>query len=132
VRFLSTRVHGMLDYLVGALLIALPFAMNFGAGWQTWLPVALGGGAIVYGLMTRYELGVMPVIPMPVHLMIDFGSGLLLAASPWLFGFASIVWLPHVIFGLFEMGAAAVTRPVPGLATRSGLAMGDQGPSGLA
>ena len=28
-RFLPTRIHGMMDYLMGALLIALPFLFRF-------------------------------------------------------------------------------------------------------
>ena len=38
--------------------------------------------------MTDYELCVMRVIPLPVHLEIDIAFGALLAASPWLFGFS--------------------------------------------
>ena len=52
-----TRVHGMLDYAIGALLIALPFLGGFGQGPQTWVPVALGAGVIAYSLLTDYELG---------------------------------------------------------------------------
>ena len=107
---LSTRVHGYMDYLMGLVLVVVPLAFNFGAGAQTWVPVLLGGGAIVYSLMTRYELGVVPLIPMPVHLVLDAMSGLLLAASPWLFGFASAIWMPHVILGLAEVGAAMFTQ----------------------
>src|SRR5437763_8120979 len=112
-RFLPTRVHGMMDYLMGALLIALPFLFRFPDRWATWVPVALGAGAIAYSLITNYELGLVPVLSMLVHLGLDAASGLLLAASPWLFGFASFVWVPHLVLGLAEIGAVAVTRTVP-------------------
>lgn len=47
----------------------------------------LGISIIVYSLLTRYELSVAKLIPMPVHLGIDAPGGILLIASPWLFGF---------------------------------------------
>lgn len=112
-RFLSTRIHGVIDYLMGALLVALPFLARFPAGWASWVPIALGAGAILYSLITNYELGLVPVLGMPAHLGLDAASGLLLAASPWIFGFYSAIWLPHLVLGLMEIGAALVTRTVP-------------------
>ena len=50
---------------------------------------------------------------MPVHLGLDAAAGLLLAASPWLFGFAEFVYLPHLILGILEMGAALMTETTP-------------------
>jgi hypothetical protein len=73
----------------------------------------LGAGAILYSLCTIYELGVLHLIPMPTHLTLDLASGVLLAASPWLFGFSEQVWAPHLVLGLFEIGASLTTRRVP-------------------
>lgn len=113
-RFMTTRMHGMADYLVGIVLIIAPYIFGFADGSAAqWIPQILGVGAIVYSLLTDYELGAMRVIPMPVHLGIDFMSGLLLLASPWLFGFADRVYWPHVIFGLIEIGASLTTQTRP-------------------
>jgi hypothetical protein len=65
-------------------------------------------------------MGVLRVIPMPVHLMMDMGVGVLLATSPWLFGFASLpmrAWMPHVVVGVMMVGAAAMTETQPDRAT---------------
>ncbi len=110
---LPTRIHGFLDYMMGLVLVVVPLAFNFGAGPQTWLPVLLGGGAIVYSLLTNYELGVVGLISMPTHLILDAMGGLLLAASPWMFGFAEYIWMPHLVLGLAELGAAIFTRTQP-------------------
>jgi hypothetical protein len=82
VRFIPTQVHGMLDILMGVVLIAAPFLLRFDRGAATWVPVILGAGVIAYSLITDYELGIARIIPMPVHLMLDIGGGALLAASP--------------------------------------------------
>lgn len=113
-RVLPTRVHGVLDYIVGIILIAAPWIFNFNRGGaETWVPVVLGAAAIIYSLCTDYELGVLRLIPMPTHLMLDLMSGVLLAVSPWLFGFHDLVWAPHLIVGLFEIGASLMTQRVP-------------------
>ena len=110
-RFIPTKAHGVLDYLVGLFLIVAPWVLGFARGGaETWVPVVLGVMALVYSLFTDYELGAMKVLPMRWHLTLDFMSGLLLAASPWLFGFADYVYLPHLILGIFEMGAALFTH----------------------
>jgi hypothetical protein len=117
-RFISTRVHGVLDYLMGLLLLAAPYLLGFADGSAAqYVPQALGAALLGASLLTNYELGLMRVIPMPMHLMLDFASGALLAASPWLFGFADRLYLPHLILGLLEVGAALTTRTVPDIRT---------------
>ena len=110
-RFIGSIAHGTLDYLVAMLLIASPWLLNFyNGGAETWVPVCLGTATVIYSLITRYELGIYKVIPFKMHLGLDLLSGLVLALSPWLFGFVEMVFLPHVLFGLMEMGTAAMTR----------------------
>lgn len=113
-RFIPTRVHGVLDYLIGVLLIAAPWLLGFARGGaETWVPVIVGAAVIVYSLFTDYELGLVHRLPMHTHLLLDGLGGLLLAVSPWLFGFDWLVWAPHLIVGLLEIGAALFTVTVP-------------------
>lgn len=113
-RFIPTRIHGMLDYLMGALLIAAPWIFDFNRdGAETWVPVILGAGVIMYSLFTDYELGAVRKLSMGTHLMLDLLGGILLAASPWLFGFSDFVYLPHLILGIAEIGAALLTEREP-------------------
>src|SRR5690242_16254733 len=110
-RFIPTKVHGMLDYLVGVLLVASPWLFDFADnGAETWVPVILGAGAIIYSLMTDYELSLARTISMKTHLTLDLLSGILLAASPWIFGFADYVYLPHLVLGILEIGASLMTK----------------------
>lgn len=111
-KIISSKVHGTLDYLVGFILIISPWLFGFASGGaQMSIPIILGLGAIIYSIVTNYELGFFKVIPFKVHLFIDALSGILLASSPWLFGFADHVYIPHLVFGLLEIIVVLLTRP---------------------
>jgi hypothetical protein len=118
-RIIPTRVHGMLDYATGLLLILAPYLFGFSnvGGAAQYLPMLLGVGIIGLSLVTDYELSIAKLIPMPTHLAGDVAAGALLAASPWLFGFADQIAWPHVLVGLLEIGAGLMTRTTPDTAT---------------
>jgi hypothetical protein len=113
-RFIPTKLHAPLDYIVGAALIAAPWIFQFSEHTAaTVVPVVLGIGLIAYSLITDYELGVWRVFPMSMHNLFDIGAGAFLAASPWIFGFAdesANVWLPHVIVGLAAVFLGLTTK----------------------
>jgi hypothetical protein len=113
-KIISRRAHGVMDYLVGILLIAAPWVLNFAdRGPETWVPVILGVGTMLYSFMTNYELGMVHVIPFRTHLAIDVLAGIFLAASPWIFAFSDMVYMPHLVFGILEVGVVALTDPEP-------------------
>ena len=103
-RFIPTKFHAPLDYIVGLALIGAPWIFQFSdVTAATVVSIVLGIGLIAYSLITDYELGVWKVAPMAVHNLIDIAAGAFLAASPWIFGFAdesANVWMPHVVVGL--------------------------------
>ena len=110
-RFLPTRLHGVIDYLWGLALLATPWLFGFAdVTAAKWLAVIFGLGAILYSAVTDYELGLVRVLPMVLHLGLDGLAGAFLAASPWLFGFADRVFWPHLAFGLFSVAASLITR----------------------
>lgn len=111
---LPTRVHGMLDYLVGALLMAMPWLGGFARGGpETWIMVGVGGAILLYSVFTDYELGAVRRLPMPVHLLLDGLGGALLAVSPWLLGFDQTIWFPHVVAGVWAIVVATLTDTIP-------------------
>ena len=120
IRFVPTAVHGVLDYVGGIGLMVSPFIFGFaGAGGiAVILPIVLGIGLVAYSLATNYELGIpgLRVIPMAVHLVVDFVASAFLAAAPILFGYADLglkVWLPQVIAGVAVMLLVLVTQTQP-------------------
>lgn len=108
---INTRIHGILDYVVGTIIFISPWLFDFATKGspQMLTPALVGIVGILYSLLTAYEYGVIKVIPMRMHLVFDYIGGAILAASPWLFGFAHVVFWPHLILGIFEVGAALMT-----------------------
>jgi hypothetical protein len=121
-RFISTRLHAPLDYIVGALLIAAPWIFQFSDdSTPTIISIVLGVGLIAYSLFTNYELGVWKVAPMAVHNLFDIAAGALLAASPWLFGFAddgANAWAPFVVVGVAAILLGLTTKQQGGYSYR--------------
>lgn len=118
-RFIPTKVHGALDYIVAIALILAPWIFNFAnvGGPAVVIPVVLGIGLILYSLFTRYEWGLIKVVGMPVHLVFDVLASAFLIASPFLFGFADMaanVWLPHVVVGIAVIIVVIFTQTQPG------------------
>jgi hypothetical protein len=110
-RFIPTRVHGLIDYIWGLVVGTSPWVFGFtDNGPATYVAWIFGIGAILYSLGTNYEVGLVPVISVPVHLILDLAAGAVLAASPWIFGFADRVFWPHLVFGLFSVAAGLTTE----------------------
>jgi hypothetical protein len=118
IRFLSTRVHGVLDYVTGSLLVLSPWVFGFAeiGGPAMRVPMILGIAVILYSLLADYELGLWRTLPMRYHLALDLFGGILLALSPWIFEFSdedAVGWLPHVIVGLALIGVYFISRTTP-------------------
>jgi len=68
-RFLPTRVHGVIGYLWGLALMAAPWWFGFAAGGAAqWTAIVFGAGAILYSALTDYEAGLFRILPMRLHL----------------------------------------------------------------
>ena len=121
-RFIPTRLHAPVDYIVGAALIAAPWIFQFSEHTAaTVVPIVLGIGLIAYSLFTNYELGLWKVAPMAVHNLIDIVAGTVLAVSPWLFGYAddgANAWLPAVVIGVAAIFLGLTTKQQGGYSYR--------------
>jgi hypothetical protein len=115
-KFLPTKIHGILDYLVGIALIAAPTLFGFRevGGPAVIIPTVIGIVLIAYSFFTNYEWGVVKKISMRYHLLVDYVASGFLAMSPFLFGFADQglnVWLPHTVVGLTVIAVVLVSQP---------------------
>ncbi len=113
-RFIPTRVHGMIDHAVAPTLLAAPAIFQLRDSSPEGLVARVVGGVeAVYSTLTDYEMSVKNVVPMPVHLALDGLGGAALAIVPQVTGARKRGlkhWLPHLGFGLFEIGMALCTK----------------------
>jgi hypothetical protein len=111
---ISTRMHGIEDYMLVVILLAAPYILGFADRTAAqYVPMIIG--LVIFGtsLFTRYELGAFRIIPMPMHLTLDAGAAVILAASPWIFGFANRVYLPHLVLGVVELVVVMLSQTHP-------------------
>lgn len=89
-KILSPFIHGILDYLLGALFLGAPYWLNLADPSARTLSLLCGGALLLVSLLTRYPLGLLRLIPFSVHGGIEFIGSLALIASPWLMGFNEV------------------------------------------
>src|SRR5262245_33360817 len=99
-KFVPTHLHGAFDYICGFALILSPHLLGFAEpqGPENLVPQSIGLFILIQSLMTRYECGVLRVLPMSAHLLNESLLALFLAFSPWLFDFhaeSAGPWLLH-------------------------------------
>ena len=99
IKFVTKNIHAYLDYPVALALIGLPFVLGLGAEnpMALWLSVVTGIAAFLLTVLTDHHLGLVRVVPYPVHMAVDLIVGLTFLAAPFLFGFtgldAAFYWL---------------------------------------
>ena len=86
-KVLSPSAHGVLDYMTVIFFALAPFLFELHGTYATVCYV-LAGGYLLITLLTDFPLGVMRVIPFPVHGSFELVSGPVFIIAPWLFGFA--------------------------------------------
>ena len=116
-RPIDPTLHGVMDYTTGAMLQALPKALDIEG--STAARVLRGAGAVHggYSLFTKYPLGLVKAIPFRAHLALDTAWAIALGASPFVSGEAKKGrrhWLPHVLLAAYELGSIAMTEPGEG------------------
>jgi hypothetical protein len=111
---ISTKVHGMLDY-AGAFgsLAARKLLRDRRAAALLGMS---GAGTLATSAVTDYELGLRRLLPMPMHLLADAGTGALLLTGALALrrGRAKLLdWGPVAMVGIVELAAAALTERQP-------------------
>ncbi len=106
----TPRLHGALDYTLGVILIALPFAFELDPGdVADWLLIAFGSAMLVFTALTNHGLSLKPAIPLVIHLCIDLVAGATLVLCPWIFGFNERVILPFLFLGMLIIFVSFLT-----------------------
>ena len=92
IRFVTQKIHALIDYPVAATLIVAPFVLGLGQSnpLAFWLSVVTGVAALILTLLTDHETGVVRVLPYSFHLAVDFAVGVVFAIAPFALGFTGI------------------------------------------
>jgi hypothetical protein len=81
-------VHGVIEYLAGALLIAAPFLFGFEDGAATAVAIIAGVVVLTVAASTEGASSMIDSIPISMHVLLDFVLAGALLAAPFLFGFS--------------------------------------------
>jgi hypothetical protein len=90
VRVLPWAIHEAIEYVAGVFLILAPFI--FGFRDEPAFPVFVAVGIVVLAgvVLTGGRLGVVDVLPAPVHAALDYVIALFLVLAPFLFAFTDV------------------------------------------
>jgi hypothetical protein len=108
-RFVPTIVHGIADYVVGAILCALPFYYGWTGIPRTTFP-AFGAFVIAYSLLTDYEAGLFRFLRIRFHLLLDAVFGVAMVFLPSLLDLQTAERLPVYVIGALALALAATTK----------------------
>ena len=114
-RIISSKVHTIIGLVVGVALIVAPWLFQFSdVNAAKWSAIIIGIIGALSELTSTSPSSPLKLVPMRAHLAMDVVLGIVLALSPWLFGFSdekTNAWLPHLIVGILIIAYALMTRP---------------------
>ena len=85
---ISPRLHGTLDYLLAATLIAGPLVLHFNDDTAKAFVLVIGGAASLLAVATAWSRGIVHVIPPVWHGVADLGATIALIAAPFVLGYS--------------------------------------------
>lgn len=109
-KLITVKRNGYLDYVIGILLLFIPVVLKLQPhSIQSLLFYIYGIFTIFLSLNTDYKAGLYKVLSSEAHFFIEIIAGLFFMLSPWVFGFVSKTYLPHLCLGglivLLSIGA---------------------------
>lgn len=109
---ISPRLHGTLDYLLAAALIAVPLAVHFHDDTATVLMLVLGGAATLLAIGTNWSTGIIRILPPVLHGVADIGATIVLIVAPFVLGFSdhTVATVVYVAIGAGGLVATLLTR----------------------
>lgn len=118
---ISTRFHGLLDYVAG-IALTLPWIVNFYEdNSDTWILAITGLFIIIISLLTNYELGIIRLIPMKLHLFVDVLIAAYLIALPFMYPMYHYYAYWPVITGVLRLIIVVLTSSRPFVVTKRDL-----------
>jgi len=108
-KFISPKIHGIIDYLVVVFLLASPTLFGF-TGLLSCFTYALGGVHLALTLLTDFSGGLFKIIPLPIHGLIELVVGIALIVIAYtLFKDIAAGKLFYTVFGAAVLLVFVVT-----------------------
>lgn len=109
------KVHNILDYVAGVLLLFVPALFGFSEiAAARNLFIFAGIFLIGYSLITKYYYSLLKIIPLGVHMALDVASGVVVMLAPWVLGYRDLLTggqeVVHYVLGVGVIGLVAMTR----------------------
>jgi hypothetical protein len=105
-------LHGAIEYVAAALLIAAPFLLSFESDAATAVSIVIGVLALVMTSATALPTGIIRSIPVKTHAVADYVLAAVLIASPFIFGFSDdgTATAFFIVLGVFHLLLTIATR----------------------
>src|SRR4051812_9168714 len=105
-------VHGLIEYLAGALLVAAPFLFSFDSDGATAVSIVAGVLVLIVASTSALSTGLIKSIPVHAHVMLDYILAALLIASPFIFGFTDdgTATAFFIVLGIVHLLVTIATR----------------------
>jgi hypothetical protein len=109
---ISPRVHGVLDYLLAATLIAAPLVLNFHDDTAKVFVLVVGAAATVLAVGTAWSSGIVRVVPPVWHGIADVGATIALIIAPFVLGYSGhgVATAFAIVVGAGGLVATLLTR----------------------
>ena len=115
-------VHGIVDYIYAALLVAAPFLLGFDDEGAATAVAIVAGVVVLLGAATTkcFPTSVIKSLPVGGHITLDFAIAAALVAAPFLFGFndEGTPTAFFIVAGLLTLLVTLATRWLPPKAAR--------------
>lgn len=101
-KFVTKKMHALIDYPVALALITLPFILGLGESHALafYTSIITGVAALLLTLITDHQTGIVKLISYKSHLAVDFMVGLSFIILPLAFGFHGIDLVYYLANGL--------------------------------
>ena len=105
-------VHGVVDYLVGVVLVAMPFVLHLSDDTARTAAVGLGVVVLVFAATSDLPTGLIRSVPRALHAVLDYVVAIAIIAAPFVLGFSGDdrATLCFVVLGIVQLLQTIGTR----------------------
>ena len=97
-KILTLKIHGVLDYVTVLAFLVIPTVFGL-SGTPAYLSYALAAVHLLMTLLTKFPLGVLRVVPVTLHKIVEAIVGPVLIVIPWILRFSTDLTARNVFIG---------------------------------